>query len=188
MARFYLIHGFNERGEGKDTVGRLRTGLERMGHEVKMIRYGWVHRVRVRLCNKCLAKSIASTVKAGSHVIAFSNGAALTYLAIKEGAPFDRVFLINPALNAKLAIPRVRRVDVFYSPSDPWTKLARFIPASIWGRQGAIGYTGPDEEGRYTQVDLDKLVRQETKHGGVFDTTVGRARLLHFIQNSLNKE
>ena len=54
MARFYLIHGFNERGEGKDTVGRLRTGLERMGHEVKMIRYGWVHRIRVRLCSPCL--------------------------------------------------------------------------------------------------------------------------------------
>lgn len=188
MARFYLIHGFNERGEGKDTVGRMRNGLERMGHEVKLIRYGWMHRVRVRLCNTCLAKAIASMVKPGSHVIAFSNGAAITYKAIKAGAPFDRVFLVNPALNAKLAIPRVRSVHVFYSPSDPWTKIARYIPASIWGHQGATGYSGPDEEGRYTQVDLDKLAHQETKHGGIFDTTVGRARLLHAIQNSLNKE
>ena len=105
MARFYLIHGFNERGEGKDTIGRLRQGLERLGHKVKLIRYGWVFRVRVRLCNKCIAKAISSTVRPNSHVVAFSNGAALAYLAIKEGAPFDRVFLINPALNAKLAIP-----------------------------------------------------------------------------------
>jgi hypothetical protein len=188
MARFYLIHGFNERGEGKDTVGRLREGLEKLGHSVKMIRYGWVHRVRVRLCNKCLAKSIASTVRAGSHVIAFSNGAALTYYSIKEGAPFDRVFLINPALNSRLAIPRVRQVDVFYSPSDPWTKLARFIPYSVWGRQGAVGYKGKDEEGRYTQVNLDELVGEKTKHGGVFRTEKGRRRIIQAIQNSLNKE
>lgn len=189
MSHFYLIHGFNERAEGHESVGMLRRGLEERGHTAVLVRYGWVHRIRVRLCNSCLAKAIASLVnQKPGHVIAFSNGAAITYKAAKEGAMWDRAFLINPALNAKLAIPHVRKVDVFYSKSDHWTKLARFIPASIWGRQGAIGYTGDDPEGRYSQLELDKLAGRETKHGGILDTHHDRELLLSIIQASLDKD
>lgn len=189
MAHFYLIHGFNERAEGHESVGLLRKGLEKHGHTAVLIRYGWVHRIRVRLCNGCLAKTIASLVnQKPGHVIAFSNGAAITYKAALEGAKWDRVYLINPALNSKLAIPNVRKVDVFYSKSDPWTKLARFIPASIWGSQGATGYTGEDPEGRYSQLELDKLAGRETGHGGILDTHTGRQRLLTVIQASLYKD
>lgn len=188
MAHFYLIHGFNEKAEGLNTVNTLREGLERRGHTAVLIRYGWFGRIRSRFCNKGVAKVVASTVIPGSHVIAFSNGAAITYYAAKYGAPWDRVFLINPALNRKTAIPNVRKVDVFYSESDHWTRLARYIPISIWGSQGAVGYKGEDKEGRYSQLELDHLAGRETNHGGIFDTHLGRERLLNALQSSLDKD
>ena len=188
MAHFYLIHGFNEKAEGLNTVNTLREGLERRGHTAVLIRYGWFGRIRSRFCNKGVAKVVASTVIPGSHVIAFSNGAAITYYAAKYGAPWDRVFLINPALNRKTAIPNVRKVDVMYSKSDPWTKLARYIPISIWGSQGAVGYKGKDEGGRYTHVELDALCGFETRHGGVFGSFLCRERVLNAIQSSLDKD
>ena len=185
MAHVYLIHGFNVRDGGKNTTGTLRNQIEEAGHTVEEIHYGFFHRWRVRWCNRGVARAVSSMARKDSYVIAHSNGAAIVYLAAKFGAPFKHVFLINPALNSKLEIPNVEKVDVFYSESDFWTGLAKFIPASLWGSQGRVGYKGEDEEGRYSQTELDKLAGREVGHSGIFETHTSRRRLLQVILTSI---
>ena len=188
MAKIYLIHGFNVSDEGKTSTGTLRPLLEMSGHDVSEIHYGWFGRLRVRLCNKSVARTVADLVEPGSYVIAHSNGATIALLAAKYGAPFKGVILINPALNSQLEVPHVEKVHVFYAPSDPWTKIARYIPASIWGSQGATGYTGPDEAGRYTQTNLDKLTGAEVGHSGIFETFTRIQKITRVINHQIDQE
>lgn len=183
MAKVYLIHGFNVRDGGKDTIGRLKPLLEAAGHTVESIHYGFFHRLRVRWCSRGVAKAVASLVDKDSYVIAHSHGAAITFLAAKYGASFKHVFLINPALNKKTAIPNALWVSVFYAPSDIWTRLAKYIPFSIWGSQGRVGFRG--KALNYSQTNLDWLLHAEVGHSGVFETEVRRRTLLSLILPSI---
>ena len=135
-------------------------------------------RVRVRLCNTSVARVLADMADDDSIVIAHSNGCAIAYKAALYGAPFKHAILINPALDADKEIPNVRKVTVCYAPSDPWTRLARFIPLSDWGRQGQIGFTGQAVHGKYWQYNLDKVCGTEVHHSGAFDH---HAKLLTLI-------
>lgn len=183
MSTVYLLHGFNVKDGGAGSTGKLRAGLERAGHTVKEIKYGWFQRVRVRMCNSSIARVLASMADKDSILIAHSNGCAIAYAAAKFGAPFRHVFLINPALDAKLEIPHVEKVHVFYALSDPWTKLARWIPWSPWGRQGAVGFTGTARAGKYKQTELDELAGEEVGHSGIFNHT---RKLLSIITGEIH--
>jgi hypothetical protein len=119
----------------------------------------------------------------GSSVIAHSNGANVVHAAAKAGAVFRNVFLINPALDADVSIPNAAYVHVFYSSSDPWTKLARWIPFSPWGRQGQVGFLGDDP--RYESTDLDVLTGTKNGHSGIFSTKLGIAWLTAMIRGGL---
>jgi len=185
MATVYLIHGFNVSDGGKASTGSLRKGLEAEGHTVKEIKYGWMGRVRVRMCNKSLAQAIADMAEDDSVVIAHSNGASIVYSAAKFGAPFKQVFLINPALDQNKEIPNVDSVHVFHSFSDPWTKVAQWIPFSNWGKQGAVGFTGDAPEGKYRQTELDALTGEFTGHSGIFDSSI-RSHLLNIITGEIS--
>lgn len=185
LTTVYLIHGFNVKDGGAASTGLLRTRLEDAGYNVKEIKYGWMGRMRVRLCNKSLAQAIADMADQDSVVIAHSNGCSIVYSACKFGASFKHVFLINPALDADLEIPNAAKVHVFHALSDPWTKLARWIPFSNWGRQGAIGFTGTAPDGKYKQTELDALTGQELGHSGIFTTNATRTKLLNIITGEL---
>ena len=181
MSTYYLLHGFNVKDGGAATTGSLREGLEAAGHTVKELRYGWMGRIRVRLCNKSLARALADLVEEDSILIAHSNGCAIAYWACLFGAKFDKVFLLNPALDAEKEIPNIRKVHVFHALSDPWTRLARWIPFSVWGRQGAVGYTGLDLEGKYRHTELDRLAGESMYHSGIFETQLLRVKLIDII-------
>ena len=167
----YLIHGFNVKDDGADTVDTVRDYLEVSGEEVCDIDYGYFQRLRVRLCNKGIAKTLSNLVEPGSTCIAHSNGGALAYLACEFGAPFKNVILVNPALDAHKAIAEhVENVQVWYSPHDKWTGLAKFIPASIWGAQGRKGYTG-EEDSRYVQFNEDEIFgKMSEAHSGIWQS------------------
>lgn len=168
--KVYLVHGFNVRDDGAATTGSIRTMLEADGFDVSEIHYGWFHRLRVRLCNKSIAHVVADLVEPDSTVIAHSNGAAIVYEAVKHGAPFKNAVLVNPALDKNLALgDQVEKVQVWYAPHDKWTGMARYIPNSIWGAQGRLGYTGEDP--RYTQFDEEALLgRFQDEHSGLFSS------------------
>lgn len=162
----HSIHGFNVDDEGAATTDTLTPLFEELGYTVQEHNYPDFFLIRKRLCNPAMGSMVAGMVKPGDAVIAHSNGCAIAYLAAKAGAKFGHVTLINPALNSKLAIPNADTVDVWYSPSDPWTNLAQYIPWSIWGAQGRTGYTG--KERMYRQFNEDKFFNNEMKHSGVF--------------------
>lgn len=186
MSNIYLIHGFNVKDGGASTTGTLRSGLEAEGHTVKEVKYGYMHRLRVRLCNKSVAHTIADMAEDGSYIVAHSNGCAIAYLAAlySTANKFKKVFLINPALDSNLEIPNVDKVHVFHAQSDPWTRLARWIPFSRWGRQGQVGYTGDARVGKYTQTPLDQVFGEKMYHSGVFETQKRR----QFIEQTINWE
>ena len=186
MSTIYLIHGFNVTDGGKGTTGSLKNGLENAGHTVREIKYGWMGRIRVRLCNNGLAKALADMAEEDSIVVAHSNGCAIAYKAALYGAPFKQVFLINPALDADKEVPNVRKVHVFHALSDPWARLAKWIPYSIWGNQGQVGFTGEAEEGKYKQTELDSLAGKAVGHSGIFGNWLLRAKLLKIITGEIN--
>lgn len=171
----YLIHGFNVKDDGAETVDTVRGHLESYGYKVVDIDYGWFQRLRVRLCNKALAKVLSSLVKPGSTCIAHSNGGALAYLACEFGAPFKNVILVNPALDSNKALAsQVKNIQVWFCPHDNWTGLSKFIPNSIWGAQGRTGYTGyPDD--RYTNINEEKeFGRLKDEHSGIWHSELTR--------------
>jgi hypothetical protein len=171
----YLIHGFNVKDDGADSIDRARVYLEDKDFEVTDIDYGYFQRLRVRMCNKGLAKVMSTLVEPGSTCIAHSNGGALAYLACEFGAPFKNVVLVNPALDSTKALAaQVENVQVWYSPHDKWTGLSKFIPNSIWGAQGRTGYTGP-EDSRYVQYNNEELLgRFKDEHSGIWNTSERR--------------
>lgn len=174
----YLIHGFNVSDGGLATTGSLRGGLERAGYEVVAIQYGRLGRLGVRLRNKGIAATLKTILQPDDIVIAHSNGCAITYLAMEMGATCKHVVLINPALDADKEIANVRNVTVFYSPTDKWTWLAKFIPWSPWGAQGRKGFTGKARPGKYRQFNEDKMCADSCGHSGVFHF---RRRLITLI-------
>jgi hypothetical protein len=168
----YLVHGFNVKDDGADTIDTIRTHLENADLNVTDVDYGWFQLMRVHMCNKSIAKVMSTLVEPGSTCIAHSNGAALAYLACEFGAPFKNVILVNPALDSNKALAaQVENVQVWFSPGDTWAGIARFIPNSIWGAQGRKGYTGP-EDSRYVQFNEDELLgRFKDEHSGIWNTT-----------------
>ena len=173
--KVYLIHGFNIKDDGATTTGTIKTLLENHGFNVTEIRYGFFHRIRVRLCNKGLAHVIADLVEPGSTCIAHSNGAAIAYLACEYGAPFKNVTLVNPALDKTLQLAdQVENIQVWYAPHDKWTGLAKYIPNSVWGAMGRVGYKGPPDD-RIIQYNEEEILgRFQNEHSGIFSSTVAR--------------
>jgi len=171
----YLIHGFNVRDGGASTTDSIRPYLEAEGITVRELDYGYFFRGRVRLCNDSVARMIANLVKPGSTCIAHSNGGAIAWKACEYGAPFKNVILVNPALDSdKVIAEHVENVQVWYSPNDKWTRIAKYIPFSEWGEQGRTGYTG-FSDARYTQFDESKLIENPNEgHSGIWKTNTNR--------------
>jgi hypothetical protein len=163
MSTIYLIHGFNVDDEGRGTVGWMKPILEEAGHKVVMIKYGWLWRVRVRLCNSRLAKVISSMAEPRSIAIGHSNGCDLIHRACMEGAPFKSVILFNPALDNDTKFPeQLSNISVFYSANDKATSLAKWIPFSKWGNMGTVGYRGEDP--RVVNFNEEDITRKKMRH------------------------
>jgi pimeloyl-ACP methyl ester carboxylesterase len=166
--KIYLIHGFNVGDEGLDTTDSIRPYLEELGYQIIELDYGHYHVLRVKLCNNGLARLISKMIEPGSTCIGHSNGCAIIYEACKLGAPFKNVVLVNPALDSNTDIPgQVKKIQVWYSPHDRVTWIAKFIPNFIWGSQGSTGYTGKADS-RYTQFNEDLLIGDKSKHSGIW--------------------
>lgn len=160
----YLLHGFNVNDDGEATMGWLKPILEAEGHTVTMVKYGWMFRLRVRLCNSRLAKVVASMALPGSIAIGHSNGCDLIYRASVEGAPFKSVILFNPALDDDLQFPpHIERVSVFHSKDDDAVRAASWIPFSNWGDMGEEGYEGI-EDPRVTNYNEEDITGKKMGH------------------------
>jgi len=160
--KYVSFHGFNVSDGGASTVGKLDEFLDTIP-----VKYGWMWRVRVRLCNKSIAETVASLVSGKCIAVAHSNGALIAVQAVEAGAKFDKLVLINPALDVNYKFPEGQRVDVYHTPEDRATLLARFIPLSDWGAMGRYGYKGNNP--LVHNYNSEKLFGSK-KHSDVFDS------------------
>lgn len=178
--KIYLVHGFNVKDGGEGTLGALRPVLEGLGYEVVMVRYGWVFRLRVRLCNSRLARVIGSMAEQRSIAIGHSNGCELIHEALSYGAPFKKVLYFNPALDNDVDMsPQVDQFYVFYSDSDSATKWAKYIPFDPWGNMGNVGYKGTSTN--VTNFNLEDITGREMSHSSFAEYPDELAPLLSMI-------
>lgn len=145
MKTAYLLHGFNVSDKGRSTTDALIPYLTDFGYDVAELDYGWTGRIGTRLCNEKIARMIAKMALTDSLVVGHSNGCAIAALASQYGARFEKMLLINPALNRGIKFGDYpEEIHVWHSPSDWIVRVANFIPHSIWGDMGATGYVGWD--------------------------------------------
>lgn len=154
MSLAILVHGFNVWDGGKATVGKLRPFFAQYKIPYLMLNYGWFGIGRTYLKNRDIARRLAQAVdsaklrelKGPLILVGHSNGCAIIYDACKYfGAEVDKAVFINPALDKDVAVPtEMKRLDVWFSPSDKPVKWSKYLPFHPWGEMGCVGYEGFD--------------------------------------------
>lgn len=177
--KYVAFHGFNVSDRGKGTIDKLKPFLD-----IVDVDYGWMWLFRVKMCNSCIAKSVVNLIPEGSVGIAHSNGALIAVKvieayrtrqlalkvpesAIQKNYPFKKLVLINPALDVDYKFPKGLHVDVYYTPTDRATLIARYLPFSRWGSMGRDGYLG--NKSHIYNYDSTKMFGSKT-HSDVFDS------------------
>jgi len=179
-AKTYLVHGFNVKDDGEDTIARLMPYLQcNINHMCFKFLYGWLGLVGVLIKNKNIAKNLAAQVSADGSIhitaVGHSNGCAIIIESARQGAIYDTVVLINPALKTKTVFPpSIKEIWVIHTKYDKATKAARFfnrIPfigwfvPNAWGAMGTQGYCGEDDV-RVINIDGSKDLKS---HSDIFE-------------------
>lgn len=170
--KIVLVHGFNVRDGGTQTIDRLAQPLRQAGHIVDMdsADYGWHFFFSVRFRHKKDVKRIAAALVDADMVITHSNGANYTHKALNllaESYPEKRIDVVHfsPALDDDTKIPvLVRRMIVFATPHDNAVRLADLLWFHAWGDMGRVGYMGWDPRG------VTIICPQVKGHNAWFDT------------------
>lgn len=159
----YTVHGFAS-FSGRGQTERLVTPLESAGFRVIQHRYGFKGAIWVAINNGKEAQKLASDMhrvkdqQGVSEIIGVghSNGCLILKKAADLGAPIDQLVLLAPALDADAQIdPRVKRILVYYAPTDIATGIARWLPFSEWGSMGNEGSVIGD--GRFVNVNRSRM-------------------------------
>lgn len=149
LTRLHVVHGFNVRDGGAQTVDRLRAHGEAARLFWHQHDYGRIGLCGVRDRGLKIAREIARQVRPGDWGLGHSNGCMELLEAAWQGARFDRLIFINPALDSDAPAPwHTRRIDVWHVPGDLAVTLARYLPFHPWGAMGSTGYTGRDARWR----------------------------------------
>lgn len=179
-----LVHGFAN-PNGINTTDRLRPYFEKAGYEAWEWDYGWKGLLGVRLCNKAVAYGLMRFAKFAAardqkvYAVGHSNGCELIRIATQAwekpdghsfpGASFEQVALIDPALDRCAEFgPAVKKIHVYYTPTDWVVRAARFLPLNPWGDMGAVGYKGNDLRFRNHKFSARSL----TAHNDFFNSEV----------------
>jgi hypothetical protein len=167
----WLVHGFlNDPAHRDPQINRLKPGLETAGFEVWRYDPGFLELAGVRLCNKGISYGLMRwskfTASLGytNYVVAHSNGCEIVREATLPwnvngvefpGAKFDRVVLLNPALNNDAVFgPDINRIYVYHNPYDWVVEASQLLLFHPWGNMGRVGYKGTDK--RFTNREVDK--------------------------------
>jgi len=151
--KIVLVHGFNVKDKGRNTVDRLAPYIKAAGHQVDLDQgdYGYFNLWMIRLFKSYLKSRViyrlARAFEDADIIITHSNGANFTTQALDllpaKMNNTKKVIHISPALNSNTSIPEaVSHQLVLFTPHDFWVKLSSYLPFHPWGRMGARGYTG----------------------------------------------
>lgn len=171
--RVILIHGFNVKDEGTESIDRLIPILELNNYEVIQFDYGYLELIMVRFRTNFISKMLKQIVQPGDHIIGHSHGCAIIANAMAQGAKFNNVIFIHPALDSNWEIPfydSAKKITVFYSPKDIATWFAQLLrllsPLRLFGLKhfwGNMGSVGPKSlSTKFVKIN-DKL-----GHSGIF--------------------
>jgi len=162
MARIVLVHGFNVRDGGAQTVDRLAPFLEAAGYTVDKDEadYGWFGLLAVRIRKYYAVRRIVNALHDADVIISHSNGSnyehkALALLEHRKKA--YQIIRLSPALNSSTGVTvNVATAAVFHTHTDWITWLSGLLWFHPWGRQGQKGYTGDDR--RIVNYDYTDLI------------------------------
>lgn len=157
--RVVLVHGFNVRDKGVQTVDRLAPFFPKEWKVDKdQADYGFFNLWMVRFRKRGAIRRIAEALEGADAVVAHSNGGNYVMKAMKflHGESKLKVFFISPAVNRTAKWPKiVEKAVVYYTKVDVWVFLSSFLPFHPWGRMGQAGPKTKDirVEGRdYTDI------------------------------------
>ena len=171
-----FCHGFNVGDGGTGSVDKLKPYFKNLGYDIYDFDYHWVFLLGVRFFNSFFAKRMVQLTKNLRQnlyteivICGHSNGCAISWRAAKMGAYIDKLVLINPALNNDVDFPKqIKKIHVWFSPSDPYVKLARWLIFHTWGNCGSTGWKGkPDSRVTNFNKEEDFEVISKT-HSDVF--------------------
>ena len=146
MSNVVLCHGFNVSDGGKDTTDSLRELTEACGYTVLEADYGLFGLFAVRF---------------------FSDNIASVLQAAEQGASFDKLIFINPALDNDFIVPeQVKEVVVIHNKDDDVVQLSKFIPFHKWGNAGKVGYKGEDKRVKNVEIKTEG----DNAHSAAFKT------------------
>lgn len=180
----HLVHGFNVRDRGANSIGRLVPYLQERGLKSDVLSYPWTRLVTLSTNSRWAVQELCDQVMPGDGAIGHSNGCSIIVQAAALGAPLDWIMLVNPALDADQEFaPQLRKIAVFYSKGDlavragaAWRVITRVLPwrwfnRHPWGAMGAHGYRGEDP--RVTNIEMP----ESFGHSGVWQHHQWRAIL-----------
>lgn len=113
--------------------------------------YGWIEELETRIVNPIIVGALLPYIQAGDVLVGHSNGCAIAYELLRQGAPARGAIFINAALNASVERPNatVQWIDVYSNRGDQVTELAKAgaiigLTDPEWGEMGHSGYSGDD--------------------------------------------
>lgn len=172
--RVILVHGFNVRDKGADTIDRLRPHFEERGYQVIEAVEGFRFLLGVRFFNKFRARKLMRLIQPGDILVGHSDGCNIITMACtmlsRGGFPHLSLLSVfyNPALDQNTWQPGcVDKVLVFHDQSDKATWISKLLPFHNWGEMGKKGYAGPQWE-IHTNVSYDRMGFANLGHSGVF--------------------
>ena len=145
MARWILIHGWAVGDGGEKGLGPLADALRARGQEVLMPSYGRVISPwSTSKQSTKFAQNVSTAIQPGDIVVGHSNGARVAR-ELSFYAPLIRTMVwLNPALETDALPARsVKRCLVVHGTRDWVVMIARWLPGSIWGAMGRLGYAPP---------------------------------------------
>ena len=179
MSKAFLIHGFNVKDQGKNTIVKLKPYLDSDEYDVEVFSYGWLGLMGVFYLNPRIVKQLLKKVSKGDVALCHSNGCLIAHMAARFGAPFRILVYINPALNSNVPLgENVDKLHVIHTENDNAVKMAAWLRAlmpwaplgdSLWGDMGARGY----QPGKYLNSDFNPKGRIN--------------RLIHYINITWSK-
>lgn len=154
----FMVHGINCDDRGSDTVLQVVPHLAQYS-TIYNHAYGRIGPIGAQFRNKSIARKLVRSVNdwcqyENNYAVGHSNGCAIILHALRLGAKFKAILLINPALNVRAVFPPGDyTITVIYTKHDKAVRAARFFDAipflelfvpDIWGAMGARGYLGDD--------------------------------------------
>jgi len=156
----YIVHGYNVSDGGKNTTDKLIPLFHEINQDKRYnfknlniceLDYNHFNLIQAKLADKPIGKimsELSNSLSSGdiNIFIGHSNGCAILHHASLYGLNSDLFVYVNPALDCKLSPnSTIKNVQVWHNKYDMAVTIAKYIPFTIWGDMGNVGYVGNDK-------------------------------------------